>query len=418
MKVRFLYLLLVSAFGPYISMSMGIRFDHAMVYFLLIIFFTTNSISTKNHYIFLTPLSILILLFITPFVGLVLYDNSISYALTLSQIDNYFQPLVVVIICFSALNKLNYQNINKTFRIFLTIFIVFMAIHTLASISMYLFPKLLFWRHFTGAGLIAISEDTARIGLTAAELARIGGRISGIFTQVFEAGYAYSIALISWAYLNNKYRKFMLFQNIALVLLIIGGLLVSSKVFLVFGLSLFIYCFEKKIRLILFGILGYFSIALALFLFNINFEFIAKPIKYLNRLVDVDRLNILEVFTGNRFSSDSSITIGINEILQNFPIIGKGYGSIQTSDFSLYEVITLSGIIGVALYLFLFLFFIFLLFIIKDRLDRKYYLSIIILTVFSSLAAPTITANRISIFFWIIWSFMATIAFFQSKLIK
>jgi len=418
MKIRWLYLLLASAFGPYIFMSIGVRLEHIVLYSLLLFFTVTNSLHVKNNLFFGLPLFFLLLLILIPFFGLPFYyENVISNGLIFSQIENYLQPFTIVIISFSILHKLSYEKIENSFLVFLKVFIVLMSIHTLLSFCIFLFPKLPFWRNFTGQAEIDVSYDLTREGFTASELARIGGRITGVFTQVFEAGYAYSLVLLSWAYLHSKYGNFLIFQNLFLVLIIIGGLLVSSKIFLVFGLGLFFIFFNMKLRIFLLGVLGYFSIVIVTLIFNIETStFLYKPLKFINRLLNVNSDNIFSVLTGNRFSSGSNVYLSTKEVLQTSPIIGKGYGSIAVSDFSLLEVLNLGGVLGVIVYLCLFLFFIFLLFFIKNWLDWRFYFSIIVLTLFSSLAAPTLTANRVSIFFWIIWSFMVTLVVFKSKL--
>jgi hypothetical protein len=116
--------------------------------------------------------------------------------------------------------------------------------------------------------------------------------------------------------------------------------------------------------------------------------------------------NFFQIFTGGRFSEESSIIKGIDRVLDISPYIGNGYGSIANADFSLYEVIAIGGLLNVAIYLSLFVMFLIHVASVKDKLIRSYYFYLITITIFSSLAAPAITANRISLIFWIIFSFI------------
>lgn len=413
--MNWLFILLVSAFGPYLFISIGIRLDHIIIYSLLTFLLVTNLVAIKIHPLYIFTILVLLIVCLVPFVALFLNDSQISNSLILSQIENYTQPLAITIICFSIFNNCNVEQIESGFIFFLKLFVILMAIHTLLSVAMNFFPELLFWRRFTGAGLIALTDDAARTGLTAAELARLGGRISGIFTQVFEAGFAYSIAIISWSFLYTRFKKFLIFQNAILLLILLGGILVNSKIFIVFGLPLAIYLFNQKKKLFLYSSIFTVISLYALKLVSIDFSFFAKTLKYVRRLSNVNLDNFLQVFTGGRFEPDSSIITGMIDIYYTSPLIGMGYGSIETSDFSLYEVLSLGGLLSIFFYLLLFAIFIGMIYAIKNTLFRKYYISLIILTVFSSLAAPTITANRISLIFWLLWCFFAAMIVNKSR---
>ena len=415
LSMNWIFILLLSAFGPYLFISMGIRLDHIVIYSLMTFLIVTNSVVIKIHPLYIFTILVLFIICLAPFVGLFLGDFQISNSLVLSQIENYLQPLAVTIICFSIFNNFNLEQIESGFIYFLKLFVILMSLHSLLSVVMNFFPDLLFWRQFTGARLIAITDDTARIGLTAAELARVGGRISGIFTQVFEAGFAYSIAIISWSFLYSRFKNFLIFQNVILLMILLGGILVNSKIFIVFGLPLAIYLFNQKKKLILYSSLLTFIALITLKLVSIDFSFFAKTLNYVRRLSNVNLDNFLQVFTGGRFAPDSSIIIGMIDIYYTSPLIGMGYGSIETSDFSLYEVLSLGGLLGMLFYLLLFAIFIVMIYAIKNTLYRKYYIALIILTVFSSLAAPTITANRISLIFWLLWCFFAAMIVNKSR---
>lgn len=409
-----LNILVISAFGPYVFLSFGLRLEHVVIYSLFLIFVITNQIRIKNNVFFLLPILTLLFLFLTPLFGFISSDYSNGSAFALSQIENYFQPFAIVIICFSIISNLNYEELESLLAMILKIILIMMVFNTIISFLMYIYPTLTYWRVFTGADLI-VTDDPLKLGYTASELARTAGRISGVFTQVFEAGYAYSLAIISWAYLYSKYRDFLIFQNGILLILLFGGFLVSSKVFIVFGLGLFVYCFNRKIVLFLWSLFA-FIIATFVFLIQIDVSFFAKSFKYAGRLLNVNFDTVFAIFTSNRFDSDSAILTNMKGVLLSNPFFGKGFGSIQNSDFSLYEILYIGGIVGTFFYLSLLLILLWFVFFIKDILVKRFYFSIILLTIVTSLAAPTITANRISLLFWVVMSIFIVMVFCNSKL--
>lgn len=64
-----------------------------------------------------------------------------------------------------------------------------------------------------------------------AELAEQMGRYSGVFNQPAEAGIAYTLAALSLAYLQKRAQVPALWANVGWVLIVVGGLLTLSKVF-------------------------------------------------------------------------------------------------------------------------------------------------------------------------------------------
>jgi hypothetical protein len=278
--------------------------------------------------------------------------------------------------------------------------------------------------------------------MNSSELARYGGRISGVFTQIFEAGYAYSVALLSWAYLFNNNRNFIKFKHLILMSILIGGILSYSKVFLVLGIVFFVLLFKKwKQR-------GKY-LALSIGVIVLTYQsviFLSHPIAELNSQrgitsslgvppyadkgnIYIDRLvdpilaqitislgpsqgtpsKVINTFTSGRLSDGSVIYTVMSDVLSNAPVFGYGYGSVAGADFALLEVIKLAGITGSLVYFYLFFLFFYYTFRVKDQEIFKYYLAFVVLTILTSIAAPTITANRISVIFWILTTILVLI---------
>ena len=69
-----------------------------------------------------------------------------------------------------------------------------------------------------------------------------------------------------------------------------------------------------------------------------------------NRLIsNLTLSNIFDIYTSHRFAG-STIVSGIKHIFDVSPIIGLGFGYIGNSDFSLCEVMAISGIVGIVIY--------------------------------------------------------------------
>ena len=112
----------------------------------------------------------------------------------------------------------------------------------------------------------------------------------------------------------------------------------------------------------------------------------------------------LDIITSGRLSSTSSQPLIFIEISQQSPIIGVGFGSVVTTDMGFLEIFVMSGILGLSLYLFIFLFIIIKSISVrsKDKKEKILLFFIWIILLFSSIGGSAITANRISVFIWVI----------------
>jgi hypothetical protein len=409
-KLNLILLMLFSSFGWYIFPSFGVRLEHVFIYLFLLFLILNNSVCVKKHrHVLLLLFSLLLLIFI-PFIGYALLDKTLESSLVVSQLENYTQPLAIVLISFSVLRNLNYPEVKLYFDFIIKVFVILMALHTLISILMKINPSFEYWRLFTGEN--AISELSWETSMNAAELAAYGGRSSGIFTQVFEAGYAYSLALIFWAYLKNSNTNFIKYSHIILLLIFIGGLITYSKVFLVLGI-LFFSLIIKNIFLLRYLLLIPFFIMTALF-FDFNLGAFERGLVYIERLIFFpSSYSMFDIYTSGRFSDNSIIILNMKDIVFNSPIFGYGYGSIRSSDFSLYEVISLGGLAGILIYLLLFLHLFYICFSIQNKRIRELCMYTMLITLLTSISAPTITANRVSVIFWIVISLVVALNVIQ-----
>ena len=111
-----------------------------------------------------------------------------------------------------------------------------------------------------------------------------------------------------------------------------------------------------------------------------------------------------EIITSGRLSSNSSQPEMFMEIVQKSPLIGIGYGSVITTDMGYLEIFSMSGLLGLLSYLMIFfiIFYKSLNFPDTHKKEKLLLFFMWIILLFSTLGGSAITANRVSIFIWII----------------
>ena len=402
-------LILFSAFGPYINSALGLRLEQLVIYISFFLLVITGNLSVPRS----PSLSWMLLCFsILLFVPiLTLYQgNYIRLSLVVAQFENYLQAPIVLLIFLAALQRASCNDHEDLFSRLTIILLYMLAINTVFSLYTISNPASELVRIFTGSR--EITADVQIAGMTSAEASIGAGRVTGVFGQVFEGGYAYSLGLFLWVFNYKGTGKGGWLPYSLLLMILIGGTLSFSKVFLVLGLPLFLLCFGVK-RVLL---LAFFIGAAALLAMWVNPLLIGKLAELkglwgLFRLFDLSVFDFVTVYTSSRFSGDTTIISSILNVLSVSPLIGLGYGSIETSDFSLNEVISQGGLIGLIAYLWLHTLLVILAFRVKKGPSRTLYLSFLAITFLTGIAAPVITANRISVFIWLIvaWALCGTV---------
>ena len=396
-----IYILFASAFGPYIIS--GIRLDQFMVYLLLLLLILIGRIRIINDRSLLAILMLTGFIFTVPLISTVIKFEYISLTLLVSQIENYLTPVIILILISSLASNKSKIEIDEIFKKIINIFLIFLSLNTLLSIYLLVSGDESLLALFTGSREVTMRDDYDA-GTTAASIALGAGRVTGVFTQVFEAGTAYAMGFVSLAYIHMREPE-KIFRNILFFFFIlVGGMLTFSKIFFVIGLLAFVYFLGLirtiKVSIAIVPLLG------LVFLFFPELEIagiqFGKGIRNITRLFDVTSGDFISIVTSGRFGEESLITQGMETVLVQSPLIGFGYGSIETSDFSLYEVISLGGILGLIGYLAMLGFLLMSSFFQKDLMTRDFLIAINFIILFSSLGGPIITANRISIIFWIL----------------
>lgn len=411
---QILTVLLISAMGPYVLPQMGIRVEHFVMY-ALIAFFSLKSglgfLVGKDKHVFMIVvlfLSLLLWFIITTIAN----GLNPSINKVLADIDNYTQPIWLILITSYCVRKLNTdESINVLTNAIKTI-VILLGINTVISISS-IFYGTWYLEYFNVAGESQVGGGDFE---TVLEKAATQWRYTGIFNQPFEAGVAYGVCLISIIFLLILERKLSswrispFFLKLGFVSTVVGGVLSVSKVF--FPLSVFISFiffvvtskgFSKKLFSKMF-LRSLFSSLIILFIVSYFLLGQWEGLDYFLRLVnlgkDYSEGDLLELFTAGRYSTSGGSSVVTERLNDPNLIFGYGLGSIQTPDSGYLEVLYFGGIFGIIIYLFI-LSAIFYFSIIKLRAQptvAKYLVSMLMLSLLSGLGAPIFGMNRSNFF--------------------
>ena len=115
----------------------------------------------------------------------------------------------------------------------------------------------------------------------------------------------------------------------------------------------------------------------------------------------------ISVYTSGRFGNKYSISNLLSYVADKSPIYGFGFGVYINSDNSMLEVIRNAGFIGIFFYSMMFIILIYkgIIGTFNRNEDARLMLAIWVLILLSSIGAPIVTANRISIFIWMITTY-------------
>lgn len=393
--------MIIGAFGPYLLPSVGIRMDQILVYLLFLYIILSGKLRLPKENYLLLVFFLLFALFLIPFINAINPIHVLANSLFISQIENYIQPIIIFLIFYSLMPSESHK-IEEIYTKGLEIILWMLALNTILSIYIFLNPDTKLIQIFGGSKIIG--DFGGYSDVTLAELNLTTGKFAGVFNQTFLVGFSYSLGLLIWGYLYTR-RESYSFKNIFfLILILIGGIMSFSKVFIVIGAPMFFVFLGIKRTLLLFISL-FFIILTILFYNNTLLEIIAdyKAMSYVTRLLyGVSSGNIIDIFTSGRLDSSSSIFQGIVHTLSTNPFFGFGYGSIMTSDLSFYEIISLGGFVGLFLYTLLMLTLMIPVQNLTSLRDKYFYTFFILLTLISSLAGPIFTSNRVSILIWFI----------------
>ncbi|THE11105.1 hypothetical protein E1H99_08860, partial [Enterococcus hirae] len=330
-------LLCILTFSFYLMPDIKIQFYQIILYplsFYLIIKAILSNVLIDTRKLIYYYFYFIVFMYI--FIITVIHGNTIN---VIPGIKNWIDPILVIIIFNIVLDKNNEENFYQTLIFKIAKIVVFLlSLNTLWSITTMFYDTTFINGFFWGAELASGSKATGM------------GRYSGVFIQPIEAGVVYSIGLLLFWYLLKKNNKLSLQNFVPFILIISGGLLSVSKVFIFCGLPLFVililfFLNSKKIIKIMFFVVGAFLILS--YIMSIYWN----GYDYLLRFFDLKNNNsIIELLTAGRFNGRDSQQFNL---IKNFSwsemIFGRGFGADETYDSIIFYFLSVGGIIVLSL---------------------------------------------------------------------
>lgn len=386
-------LLSVSAFGPYVLKDTGVRLEHFVIYpsfglvALLFIFKMSRFRIERNLFVFTAFWFTLVAWIVWISAGM--KGEALG---SLSTFENFLQPLalMMLVVVFSR-----YYRVSDWFEPVVRAFLVAMGFNSLIIALQVLLDPMLY------GGLEMFVRATG--DTTVAERAATVGRYLGIYDQPLEAGANYSLAVLSWAYLENVRQNVGGgFKYPLLVLIILGGLVTVSKVFVIGGLFLFlVYIFFYSRRStrrhfmvtlpVLGGIVAYYL-----------FVTVWRGTRYLLRLFRFSGgdQGLLAKYTAGRFGvEDSPVVEVFTRVYNESFIYGFGMAEPPILDNGFSQVFFHGGLIGLAIYAALLIWLVYKGWEMYYYRNRKwvFFLFIVALVWGLNVGGPAFTLNRFSV---------------------
>ena len=226
-------LLFILLSGIYTLPQFGIRSDHIIIYLSFLLFsgyFFFLNRAIQLNYSIITILILLLLINVISIISSLSYREALSIYEIIADLENYVQPIVVILLTCFLVKIYNNNTIDYLINIILRIYVLFLSVNVLFAVLLLYFGP--------NDYLFLIGGPPDDEGLNTVERALGASRSGGVFAQPIDAGIAYSVGLISWLYLFDKEDLYVgntYFFYSQFLLIIIGSILCGSKVSYVLG---------------------------------------------------------------------------------------------------------------------------------------------------------------------------------------
>lgn len=403
-------LLIIASFGPYLS-SKGIRTEHVVIYLLMpfacLVLFKREKTFLNYKYIFGIFLILLLLLIWVSTVTF-LTGQYESTSKLIADIENYLQPIAVMVIVAAFVKNFSVTDLCKLLNRAGNILIILLSLNAILAIMSSFTDMYNYLYMFYGS-----YEDSV------AYLSMQMGRYNGIFNQPFESGVTYSLGIIVWAYQITQKQKPSTVDYALIVLLLVGGSLSVSKVFLLGGIPLFLIFLIITKRLKIFY--NWRGLIVLIPLFVLAWSLITQwsGYDYMMRLFRFETTNMsfndyVYFFTAGRLGGETTVKTIWSYVASVSPFCGLGFASITGAIDNGYLLYFAQGGI-VALLLFLVSLFILGRLSLRNyaNVEGKLLIIILLLIIGASLGAPVYTINRFSTILWAILPILCCINILQ-----
>ncbi len=409
-------ILVVSIFLPYIGMTY-INGRHVLTYGLLVILTALQLIGTRVFKWEGSPITTQLCIGWCILVLAICCGSVYSYFILnrappplvsfLASIEQYLQPVCVTIIISGTLGTLSSKERERAvFRAMGTL-IWGLSLNVVAVLACVAFDQMMAFQPWLPP---SFQEDLhGQEGVWLRALSH--GRYSGIFNQPFEQGLAHSVGLFAWGSLQAHRGRTSMQDAGKLALLVLGGLLCISKMFIFGGLSLFVV-FTLLYRPFRSAILTWPVFAAVVVMVQ------AVPLLgtfwegflAFQSLIQTDQGDLLLAWTAGRYSTEGvSGTEHYSEIWSEIwaqsPLIGFGFSPFPVLDSGPLAIAAAGGLIGLILFSGSMLAGVAKLIILAKK-RHEYWVSFALLAIMigGCLGAFSFVVNRGSTCFWVIFT--------------
>lgn len=403
-------LLSISAFGPYIIPHVGMRLEHLIIYsaFLFTLLFFSRGRTADfrlNAYsvalLFLLGMAVIWISIVS------IFRNGLGNLYeVIAALENFIQPVALVFIISFVCKGLDWHKKDALFRLSIFVMIVLLCINSLIAVVEMFVDTWTLTKFFVSTDMGALDPRETVWGRAVSN-----GRFLGVFNQPCASGIAYSISLLGWVYLVKTSKKVHTGSWPGLVLLLAGGVMSVSKVFILGGLLLSIalwfwmtkdfYRVRKK------TLIGGTFLLFALCFFYIMVlgdKTLARFFRYFDYEYLHDR-GFIDAFTAGRFGSETSgVKSAFIEVWQKHPFTGFGAPKLGAVDSAYLEIFYYGGSFALFLNVVMFMVIGFVTFKALKKVPPlgKFLAVFWVFVVGVGIGAPVLTINRSSIFIWII----------------
>jgi hypothetical protein len=416
------FLMILTSFGPYVFMSLGLRTEQLFIYSLLPFSIMTLCLFRRSIVFSYSNIAILFLLLLVTLWTLIvtLFGPTQHKSIfdVLAGIENYIQPITIIFILNIFVKYQTQDEARNYFLKVINLIIILLLINCALSVFMLFFNiediMRFFWRGTT--------ERFSSVGSRAASMQRL----CGVFNQPMEAGLTYSLGIFLWVYRNRIKGTLSTFDLLALIGLMIGGILTVSKVFILGGLFVFLlYCINyKTMRSFLsWKVVSTFIVIIPVILILLSHW--ERGLYFFTNIFKFSVTNpaeIIEVLTSGRYGvAESNVQALSLRVISESPLYGFGFAAADTVDSSYVQFFYQGGLVALFAY-------IGILIIIgwpgfKNYLffhteERRFLFFLFIFIVGAGIGAPVITVNRFSTVFWVVYFLLLKIDSLARKVAK
>ncbi len=396
--------LVICSFGFYLTSAPGIRLDQILVYMLTLIlipqFLLKVSEEKFNKWVlslFFVYLAIVVLVLVRSSFNV--HEDILG---TLQEVEALLQTLCVMFLIIIGLQGKNHGQISELISSSLFLCLVMLSLNTFLVLGSLFFDLWPLIKILSGQSAIPMMESKVWLRTINA------GRPVGVFNMPFESGLAYSLGLLLYVYMaaNSHRRPRKFFRAILVALVIVGGWMSGSKVFLFLGIPLSLmyllvwwifYEKRKGVQLIS----SIVALVMLLFVFFALTSF--QEVGLMSSLFKTDYLQekpALQVISGGRFGKNTQTKIEMHFLeAWDQRYFGQGIPLNYAVDNAYLQMFAYGGFTTLFLYfLWLALPVIFSLQVLKYKPGESLLIIMLVaLAVGSGMGAPVLQINRVSI---------------------